>query len=276
MKLSDIFEAYLDKFYRSELGQTITKPGFTFNDLADYLEKKHIYLNLVPTDAGFGSASTVDLNAETQHYRESGEPVPDHVQQLIDHGYTHMLQLDAPHTIDFSNTLESTGEKNNIISILQHELQHVLQPYGSAPDYIGIGNIRTAERDVRYLIQAMERPAQAVNIANDLLELNITPDEFIADIKEVEKQALSNIHKAPDTLVHNLRNGAYFNIGPQWPGTIILANAKVSRIKSPIKELKESRKKFKAQLRVFLKKLKETYKRIKGYQQRYHQIFMSG
>ena len=280
MKLSDIFESYLDKFYGSELGKASIKSDFTFNDLADYLEKEHIAFNLYPGE-DFDSASTIDLADVVRSYEENKTSLPDNIQELLRSGFTHLIQLETPPDIGFEDTLESTGQKKRILAVLQHELQHIPQPSTTKDQYLQ-PSITSSAAKVDYVVQALERPNQAVNIAQDLLDLRITANQFINDLKAIERQAVEEVKSVGWTdpgivnrLLRSIRNGQYSDSDFEliklllaeyvWFGVEFAVGDRDHRSKRP-KVIKAKR----AKLNVFLKQLASTYRKLKGYHQRYH------
>jgi hypothetical protein len=269
MKLSDIFEAYLDKFYQSDLWKEIKDPKFTFSNLANYLLQQGIYLDLYDDPVGFGGASLVNLSAEVEHIKKLGKPIPKFISKFLKAGYTHILRLGVDPGTDSYKTLKSTGEKDNIIAAIQHELQHISQPSNSSIQYVRAPKDDDTYDYVKYLIQPLERSNQSIQISSILIDLGLTPEQFIDDVKSVaewiKKSNSKDVKKEATRLISQLRNNVYGKASSLWLEDIIVANATISTmpVNDEVREIK-------TKLNLFFKQLKKVYKRVKGYKQKYH------
>lgn len=299
MKLHElIVEAFLDKFYRSELGQRILNPNITFAELAEIFRNQGIFLRYdtnpqlgyrgaaVEVDRVFNQVQELRKSRDSQKRRRGERELP-WIRTAKNKGFKKAVILQVPFGIKLTDKVYEKMDKSEIIELIQHELQHVFQPqqeieaktHGYVQSYKGKRLLDI--QDLAYMSQVIERPAQAVSLSRELVQIGKTPDDLYKDMKSIAQGIIKEL---------DANSSDYDAYGYVFERTKDYENAKLARdlITNyayakhdyenliPAEDKKQNprikaayQKAFKDTENLF-KQLRQTYRKVKGYSQRYH------
>lgn len=300
MKLHEILEeAYLDKFYRTPLGKIISNPNATFREIQEELLAQKIFLWPQESDDGFGVARTMSMDdalgglEDWEDFVDSSNP---EIQAIVDEaryltrlqdeeGVEHIIYMEVPVEFNTHTKLSalSRDDRMEFIHTLQHELIHTHQPHHDIErrTYPYIGWLSTGHpfdvRPVRYITQVIERPAYAVNMGAELVQIGKTPEQVFSDMKAIAKK----VQNATNTTIYDETMDAVPDeyedtdwiriLGVYAITQFLLKHPPTDISENEWKERKTAYEQLARNINKLFKQVRKTYRQIKGYRQRYHE-----
>lgn len=288
MKVIDIISemSWPDKF--NALEQMIRDKDMTLEQLGEYLEKEYNLILVIQTNPTVPSFHVGGGGISPERFDEQQikglKNVPQELKDKVLDKF--LFQVDVgPGPQPNTPVAEVTG----FIHILKHELSH-LQLSKQAPqdklrrlqkDYISPHDNPNPVNVAMYMLQPIERPAQATDYANHLVRIGMTVDKFeesinaifnylktqegisAGDLTELAKSEMDYYFGSSRKMSKRMADEGLTIDVHQLTSTIgALALVKMAGTVASV----DMGNKIKAQYKAFMKLLRKRYPKVKGYQ----------
>lgn len=296
MKLYEVLTemAWPDKFHQLE--QRIRSSNMTMGELFDLLFKEYGIRVLPQADLN-SDPLTVGSAAITPRKLTANDVAPDASEEIKQRLIgNRALQIELGPGVSETTPAKEVG---GLLQVLRHELGHYQQGIGMSPEksdamqraYVSADGdqMPTAQQNIMYALQPIERPQQVLDMAHYIAQLGGTIDGFFSAVHQTAKKIL----ETPDDIDASIDEVALFHAGHEMEaGMGIDSEEKASKlyqegghtamrmVHATIAQLamahlavlftedKQYGKKLKAQLFQYEKLLKKRFPKVKGYYSR--------
>lgn len=293
MKVREILVemAWPDKF--DQIESMIRAQNLTLEQLQDYLIKEFDVAvmfqtapHIAPFHVGSGSISANRITSD-----DFTEKTPKDIKDQVLGKFVLQVEL-GPGPNDQTPAAEVTG----LIQMLRHEISHMVHHIQDVSkheelqqQYIPPNKEIFHQQNVEYILQPIERPAQAVDIAAHLVRVGMTPEDFehaIDSVFQKLKQKTSGYN--PMVLTSYIDDALDEFIGPLDYRTLLIQerglNIPIGQIfvttghlavaKALAHFLKDDRREIRQRYHVFMKLVKKRYPKMKGYYKKHKEKFL--